>query len=102
MRVELVCSRCAHRFVASADTPEEIIVQRMTEEGSWYALGAGKCFLDMIHTALIRRGRIICPECGGAVWVQTAEIIDTEGDLRFAFVQPTGPEDLEAQHSSRA
>lgn len=64
MEMELLCPDCNCRFSASAETTAEDIVRRMIDEGPWYALGAGACFGDMIHTALEHRGRIVCPECG--------------------------------------
>jgi hypothetical protein len=70
MKIELVCRNCYARFAASPETPAEDIVQRMTDEGPWYTLGAGDCFRDMIHTALEQRGRIACPECGALVRVR--------------------------------
>jgi len=41
----------------------EEVLERMTEEGPWYALGDGETFEDMIFTALMTRGAIRCPEC---------------------------------------
>lgn len=73
MEIELVCCDCHARFTAASQTPQEDIVQRMIDEGPWYALGAGDCFGDMIHTALLRRGRITCPECGALVRVRILE-----------------------------
>jgi hypothetical protein len=70
MKMELICSDCNCRFSASAETTEEDVVQRMIDDGPWYALGAGDCFGDMIHTALEHRGRIACPECGASVRVR--------------------------------
>jgi hypothetical protein len=67
MEMELVCRDCSIRFAAPADTPEEEVVQRMTDEGPWCALGEGDCFRTMVETALERRGRIRCPDCGGTM-----------------------------------
>jgi lipid-binding SYLF domain-containing protein len=77
MEMELICPDCNGRFSASAETTEEDIVQQMTEEGPWYALAAGNCFRDMIHTALRRRGGIACPECGALVRVQAVDAVET-------------------------
>jgi len=74
VEMELICPDCNCRFSAPAETTEEDIVQRMTEEGPWYALAAGNCFRDMIGTALRRRGRIACPDCGALVRVRIAGI----------------------------
>ena len=73
MEIELVCRDCHACFTAPPETPQEDIIQRMIDEGPWYALGAGACFGDMIHTALERRGRIACPECGALVRVRVVE-----------------------------
>lgn len=80
MEMELICPNCNCRFSAPAETTEEDIVRRMTEEGPWYALGAGDCFRDMIHTALEHRGRIVCPECGALVRVR---IVGVTGAIEF-------------------
>lgn len=80
MEIELVCRNCYARFAASPETPEEDVIQRMTDEGPWYALAAGHCFRDMIHTTLRRRGRIVCPECGVLVRVR---IVGVAGAMEF-------------------
>jgi hypothetical protein len=41
----------------------------MTTEGSWYALGDGETFEDMIFNTLTAHGAIDCPECGEPVGV---------------------------------
>ena len=82
MEIALVCRSCAYRFVAAAETPEDEVIRRMIEEGSWLALGDGDCFRDMVRAALSRRGRIACSECGdpmevcstlGADWAWAGE-----------------------------
>jgi len=70
MEMELICPECDCRLSALAETTEEDIVRRMTDEGPWYALAAGGCFREMIHTALEHRGRIVCPECGALARVR--------------------------------
>ena len=50
-------------FPRPANTSSDAILDRMTEEGPWYALGPGKTFADMVSAALATRGRILCPEC---------------------------------------
>ena len=67
MRVELHCSHCPCRFAASPDTPAGEVLDRMIEEGPWYALGDGETFEDMIFAALTSRGEIRCPDCGRPV-----------------------------------
>jgi hypothetical protein len=42
----------------------------MIDEGPWFALADGKTFEDMIFAALMRRGKIRCPECGKPVAIQ--------------------------------
>ncbi len=69
MQVELYCSQCPCRFAAAPDTPAARVVERMTEEGPWYALGDGETFEDMIFTALTCRGEIRCPEFGASAGV---------------------------------
>ena len=67
MEIELQCPCCPCRFAAASETPAEIILDRMTEDGPWFALGDGDTFEEMIGAAIERRGRIRCPECGEAV-----------------------------------
>jgi hypothetical protein len=64
MQIELHCEHCFCRFAASPDAPAEEVLERMTEEGPWYALGDGETFEDMIFGALTSRGVIQCPDCG--------------------------------------
>ena len=67
MQIELYCPDCCCRFAADPDTPAAEVLDRMTEEGPWYALGEGETFEDMIFAALTARGEIRCPECGEPV-----------------------------------
>ena len=69
MQVELSCGRCSCRFVAAPNTPAGDIVERMIDEGPWYALGEGETFEDMIFSALMERGAIFCPDCGSPIAV---------------------------------
>ena len=69
MRVALCCSHCPCSFAAPPDTPAAEILDRMIEDGPWYALGDGETFEDMIFGALTSRGVIHCPECGEAAGV---------------------------------
>ena len=64
MQIELHCEHCFCCFAASPDTPAEEVLERMTEDGPWYALGDGETFEDMIFGALTSRGVIHCPDCG--------------------------------------
>ena len=64
MRIELHCPHCLCRFAAEPETPAAEVLDRMAEEGPWYALGDGETFEDMIFTTLLARGAIRCTECG--------------------------------------
>jgi hypothetical protein len=74
MQIELQCPRCPGRFVSHPDTPAAEVLDRMTEEGPWYALGDGATFEDMIFAALTARGAIRCPDCGEPVSVSEASL----------------------------
>jgi hypothetical protein len=69
MQVELFCPNCCCRFAASPETPAAEVLDRMAEEGPWYALGDGETFEDMIFTTLFDCGSIRCSECGEPVVV---------------------------------
>jgi hypothetical protein len=69
MQIELYCPCCTCQFKAAPETPAAEIIDRMTEEGPWYALGDGETFEDMIFAALTARGTIRCPQCGEPVSV---------------------------------
>jgi hypothetical protein len=69
MQVELYCPHCSCRFAASPETPAADVLDRMTEEGPWYALGDGETFEDMIFATLVEQGAINCPDCGDPVTV---------------------------------
>ena len=69
MQIELYCPTCACRFVAPPDTPAAEVLDRMTEDGPWYALGDGETFEDMIFATLFSCGHVRCSECGESVHV---------------------------------
>jgi hypothetical protein len=69
MQVELYCPNCACSFAASPETPAAEVLDRMAEEGPWYALGDGETFEDMIFTTMFAGGNIRCSECGEPVSV---------------------------------
>lgn len=69
MQVELLCPHCSCSFAASPDAPAAEVLDRMAEEGPWYALGDGETFEDMIFSTLFACGSIRCSECGEAVSV---------------------------------
>ena len=69
MQVELLCPHCSCSFAASPDAPAAEVLDRMAEEGPWYALGDGETFEDMIFSTLFACGSIRCSECGEQVSV---------------------------------
>jgi hypothetical protein len=64
MNIELHCPDCRSLFGAPADTPADEILDRMINEGPWYALAEGETFAEMVQAALAVRGKILCPDCG--------------------------------------
>jgi hypothetical protein len=70
MMIGLHCLVCRSEFSAAADTPADDILDRMIEEGSWYALAPGESFEEMVRAALADRGRILCPDCGKALAIR--------------------------------
>jgi len=64
MQIELYCRHCERSFVAPPDAPADDILDRMAEEGPWYALGDGQTYEDMIFSTLFACGTIRCVECG--------------------------------------
>lgn len=69
MQVELSCPNCHCQFSASPETPSAEVLDRMADEGPWYALGDGETFEDMIFSTLFACGEIRCSECGEPVSV---------------------------------
>ena len=69
MRIELHCPCCSCHFSAEPDAPAAEVLDRMTDQGPWFALGDGETFEDMIFAALTARGKIRCPECRQAVCI---------------------------------
>lgn len=74
MRIELRCPCCLCSFAAEPDAPALRILDRMIDEGPWFALADGETFEDMVFNALLARGRISCPDCGEAVHVNEASL----------------------------
>jgi hypothetical protein len=64
MQVELYCPHCGTSFTADPDTPAAEILDRMKEDGPWYALGDGETYEDMIFSTLFACGHIRCTACG--------------------------------------
>ena len=69
MQIELFCDCCACRFVAPPEASSSEVIDRMSEEGPWYALGDGETFEDMIFSSLTAEGDIFCPHRGEPVAV---------------------------------
>ncbi len=69
MQIELCCPACDCRLVAPPDTRAEDLMERMFDEGPYFALGDGETFEDMIFATLTEYGNIACPECGEPVMV---------------------------------
>jgi len=74
MQIELRCLQCCCNFRAPPDTPAPEVIDQMTEEGPWFALGDGDTFEDMIFAALIQRGNIRCPDCREPVAINEASM----------------------------
>jgi hypothetical protein len=70
MKIELHCADCGSQFSAAADTPLDDILDRMIDEGPWYALAPGQTFEEMVRAALSGRGKILCPECGRSLSIR--------------------------------
>lgn len=64
MQIELYCPHCECSFCASPEAPASEILDRMLDEGPWYALGDGATFEDMIFSTLFAYGNIECDICG--------------------------------------
>ena len=56
-------------LLAIPNTPAAEVLDRMADEGPWYALGDGETYEDMIFATLTSKGLIRCPECGAPVTV---------------------------------
>jgi hypothetical protein len=69
MQVELYCPHCCMSFVADPETPAQDVLERMADEGPWYALGDGETYEDMIFSTLFACGTIRCAACGEAASV---------------------------------
>ena len=41
MQIELYCQPCENRFVAPPETPALEVLERMIDDGPWFALGEG-------------------------------------------------------------
>jgi hypothetical protein len=81
MQIELFCEGCCNRFIAPPETPALDVLQRMMDDGPWFALGEGATFEDMIFTALTSRGAICCPDCLRPVSVSEESLGQVAMDL---------------------
>ena len=64
MQVELYCPHCERSFAAPPEAPAQEVLDRMADQGPWYALGDGETYEDMIFSTLFACGNIRCSECG--------------------------------------
>ena len=64
MQVELYCPHCERSFVAPPEASAREVLDRMAEQGPWYALGDGETYEDMIFSTLFACGNIRCADCG--------------------------------------
>jgi hypothetical protein len=87
MQIELRCPDCPCAFCAAPDTPADEVVERMIDDGPWFALAEGTTFEDMIFSALLLRGDIRCPQCGQAVSIQE-ESLGRLAEERLALGTP--------------
>ena len=69
MQIQLHCPYCASSFTAPPEAGAQDVLDRMSREESFYALGEGETFEDMIFSTLTEEGAIRCPDCFGAVLV---------------------------------
>ena len=69
MQVELYCPHCSCCFAASPEAPAADVLDRMADEGPWYALGDGETFEDSVAAHLTELGADRCPCCGEAATV---------------------------------
>ena len=67
MQVELHCPHCSHTFMPSSDTPAAEALDRMSDEGPWFALGDGETFEDRIFAALDVEGFLAVDAADGRV-----------------------------------
>ncbi len=81
MQIELRCPCCRCAFSEEPDAPSVHVLDRMIEEGPWFALADGETFEDMVFNALLLRGRICCPECGEPVHVSERSLGQMARDL---------------------
>lgn len=70
---------------AAPETTSVEIMQRMANEGPWFALGNGPTFEDMIVTALLRNGSILCPDCRVPLSIREVSL-GTLVDMLHSFV----------------
>jgi len=81
MHIELHCADCGSQFRAAGETAADEILDRLIDEGPWYALAEGETFEDMIRAALCYRGRILCPECGRVLSIRRSDAYRCDREL---------------------
>ncbi len=84
MQVELFCPCCQLHFSTPLDAPGVDVLDQLTEEGPWLALGDGQTYEDAIAATLSDLGLDECPRCGAAGRVKeeslgrlTMEVLNT-------------------------
>jgi hypothetical protein len=101
MKIELHCTHCPCSFAAPPEAPFVEVVERMREEGPWFALANGDTFEDMVWAALLARGTIHCPECGKPVAVREysmGALLDTFVEWQRDEASPGLPKRLRRRH----
>ncbi len=81
MRIELRCSRCSCHIPVPADVPFGRVLERLAEEGPWYALGDGETWEDRIYSCLPAAGEVRCPHCGATVEVSEDDLGELSREL---------------------
>jgi hypothetical protein len=64
MQLELYCHGCARPYDAAPDTPVAEVLERLTAQGPWHALGDGETYEDQVFAALTGQGAFCCQHCG--------------------------------------
>ena len=67
MHIKLPCDRCGCRFTCPEDAPAADVLERITAEGPWFALGDGATVEDRLFADLSAQDEVCCPRCGTEV-----------------------------------
>ncbi len=81
MIINLRCPYCPCQFSAPAQMSAAEVLDRMAEDAPWFALAEGETFAEMLHSALARRGKLLCPGCREEVEVDGEESGPNQGQL---------------------